>query len=115
MQGIVRSPERCSFLGFLDVGRLAKKYESKKKRKNYQAVMDTMMRANWKVMEEEKKMCEALRELFADELKEREERGIVNGIELTKRVFKLSAAGVTEKEIAETCGISVEEVRRILE
>lgn len=39
------------------------------------AVMNLIARANWKQMEVEKKMCDALKELFADELKEADERG----------------------------------------
>ena len=37
--------------------------------------MDLIVRANWDKMKEEKEMCEALRELFADELRESKERG----------------------------------------
>lgn len=40
----------------------------------YQAAMDLIVRANWDRMKEEKEMCEALRELFADELQESEEK-----------------------------------------
>ena len=32
--------------------------------------MNLIERANWKQMEEEKRMCDALNELFAEELKE---------------------------------------------
>lgn len=46
----------------------------------YQAVADVVFRANWKTMEEEKKMCDALRELFAEELKESKEEGISVGM-----------------------------------
>ena len=38
-----------------------------------------IMRANWEMMEEVKKMCDALKELFADELEESEKRGIAIG------------------------------------
>ena len=37
--------------------------------------MDLIVRANWDRMKEEKEMCEALRELFADELQESKEQG----------------------------------------
>ena len=43
-----------------------------------------------------------------------EEEGISIGKQLTKQVFQLWMAGKTEKEIAEICEISVEEVREIL-
>ena len=39
------------------------------------ALADTIMRANWKELEEERKMCDALRELFADDLRESREEG----------------------------------------
>lgn len=35
--------------------------------------MDLIMRANWEQMEEGRNMCEALRELFADELEKSRE------------------------------------------
>lgn len=37
------------------------------------------LRANRKEMEEEKKMCEALRELFADELEQSRTEGMMEG------------------------------------
>lgn len=86
-------------------------------------------------MEVEKKMCDALNELFAEELKEADARGrreghrtgvieghrngIVegraDGIRLTKKVFQLSAQGESMESIAEKCNIPLEEVRDILE
>ena len=70
-------------------------------------------------MEVEKNMCDALNELFADELKEAdaigEARGHKNGILLAKQVFRLSALGKSEQEIAEQCETSVEQVREILD
>ena len=38
--------------------------------------MDLTFRANWEKYEEVRDMCEALGELFADELAEREKRGL---------------------------------------
>lgn len=46
----------------------------------YQAVMDLIVRANWEQVKEEKEMCDALRELFAQELKESEEKGMERGL-----------------------------------
>ena len=37
------------------------------------------MRANWQELKEERKMCEALRELFADDLRESKEERIMEG------------------------------------
>jgi tRNA C32,U32 (ribose-2'-O)-methylase TrmJ len=50
-----------------------------KKSKLFQALADTVMRANWQELKEERKMCEALRELFADDLRESREAGIMEG------------------------------------
>lgn len=62
-------------------------------------------------IQEEKNMCEALNELFAEELKESKEEGI----KLVKKVFKLTAGGSSVENIAQECGISVEKVKDILE
>ncbi len=64
-------------------------------------------------------MCEALRELFADELKESEEngmkKGLQNGLELAKNIYKLFKAGVSPEKIAEEFGLPVEQVREMVE
>ena len=54
-------------------------YESHKTSQLYKAFMDTILRANWEEVEVEKKMCDALRELFADELEESREKGFQLG------------------------------------
>lgn len=53
-----------------DIEPLARAYEGKQKNPLYAAVMDMIIRANRKLYEEGKNMCDALRELFADELEE---------------------------------------------
>ena len=63
-----------------EIREFIERYEKKKDLKLYQALADTIMRANRKEMEEEKKMCEALRELFADELEQSRTEGIKEGI-----------------------------------
>ena len=114
-----------------EIRELMMRYEQNRKRKDYEAVMDLITRANWEQMEEEKKMCDALNELFAEELKEADERGRAagmesglkagkesgrtEGIQLAKQVFRLSRSGVSESEIARQCGITVEQVKEILE
>ena len=64
-----------------DIEPLAKAYKGMEKNPMYAAAMDLIVRANWKKYQEGRKMCEALRELFEDELKEREKQGIGKGIE----------------------------------
>ena len=114
-----------------EIRELMMRYEQNRKRKDYEAVMHLITRANWEQMEEEKKMCDALNELFAEELKEADERGRAagmesglkagkesgrtEGIQLAKQVFRLSRSGVSESEIARQCGITVEQVKEILE
>lgn len=77
--------------------------------------MNLITHANWKQMEVEKRMCDALKELFAEELKEADSKGRTEGIRLTKLVFQLSLKGESPEAIADKCGISPEEVREILE
>ena len=74
---------------------LITKYEPYKDSKDHAAVMDLITRANWEQMEVEKKMCDALKELFAEELKEADSRGrsegmrqgLTQGIQLMKSTF----------------------------
>lgn len=83
---------------------VATHYEPNKHSKLYQAVMNVIVRGNRKEMEVAREMCEALYELFEDELKEREERGEERG---------------KAEAIIETCsefGVSREEtLKRLME
>lgn len=81
-------PERYKWLSRLrsnltrenDVEVLAKEYRGKEKNPLYETLMDVIMRANKEVYKEAKKnMCQALRELFADELEEEKNKGIKQG------------------------------------
>ena len=87
----------------LDIEPLAREYKGKKNDSLYQAVMDVIVRANQKQYEEGRRMCEALKELFADELAEREEKGIEKGIEkgLEKGMEKGVQKGI--QALVETC------------
>ena len=60
---------------------------------------------------EEIDMCEALQGIFDDGV----ELGIKQGILLTKQIIKLWKEGIREEEIAERCGLTVREVKEILE
>ena len=55
-------------------------------------------------------MCQAMEEWYQDALEE----GRSEGITLVKTVFRLSAQGQSEQEIAEEMGISPGEVKEIL-
>ena len=86
-----------------EIRRFIELYEKNKNSKLYQALADTIMRANWKEVKEERKMCEALKELFADDLQESELKGrnagkIEGKIEL---VIKKYGKGCTVEETAE--------------
>ena len=98
-----------------EIQNIVAKYEQNRHSKDYAAVMDLITRANWKEMEADRKMCDALRELFAEELKEENEKGMERGIHLAKIIFKLSAQGSSDEEIAEKCDLPLEQVREILE
>ena len=75
-------------------------------------------------------MFEAVRELFTDEFKEAEERGISIGekrgisigekrgaeqLRLTKNIFKLALSGSSVSDIAKQCNVSEDYVRETLE
>lgn len=65
-----------------EIRNLIEEYEEKKSKPFYQAVMQVIVEANRKEMEVEKKMCEALKELFADEFREAEKTGERTGIRI---------------------------------
>ncbi|MDO4323093.1 MAG: 3-isopropylmalate dehydrogenase [Lachnospiraceae bacterium] len=85
-----------------EIRELLERYEEKKDNLNYQAVMDVLTRANWTKMEEERIMCEALRELFAEDLKEAQETGEKLGFQEGKHrvALNLSRMGMAAEDIA---------------
>ena len=62
-----------------EIRKLIEQYERNKCSKLHQALVDAVMRANWEEAEAEKEMCEALKELFADELQESRNMGKSEG------------------------------------
>ena len=66
-----------------DVEVLARAYRGKDSDPLYSAVMDLIVRANWKMYKEGETVCDALNELFADKLeakrREGERRGEIRG------------------------------------
>ena len=62
-----------------DAELLVAEYQKHTKDKLYQSVMDIIVRANHEMFEEAKEMCDALRELFADEFKENRQEGLQEG------------------------------------
>lgn len=65
-----------------EIRTLMSNYEKNRTSKDYSAVMNLITRANWEQMEVEKKMCDALNELFAEELREADLRGRTEGLRL---------------------------------
>ncbi len=80
-----------------EIRTLMSNYEKNRKSKDYSAVMNFITRANWKQMEVEKKMCDALKELFAEELEEADLRGRELGRTEGERKF----AALTKKLITD--------------
>lgn len=59
---------RTDLEGREEINELVRRYEERKSSHYYQAVMDLIVRANKEKMEEERYMCEALHELFAEDV-----------------------------------------------
>ena len=98
-------------------------YSKNKNSKLYQALADAVMRANWKKLKEGSNMCEALKELFADDLRESREQGIIEGriegrnagriegrIELIIKIFQ---KGYTAEATADMLEEPVSRIRKI--
>ena len=101
-----------------EIRNFIEKYGKNKNSKLYQALADTIMRANWQELKEERKMCEALRELFADDLRESREEGIMEGRNVGKLEGKLEGAASKVIEIVikkYKKGCSVKETADMLE
>ena len=86
-----------------EIRNFIEQYGKNKDSKLYQALADTIMRANWKELKEERKMCEALRELFADDLRESREEGRNEGVasKIIEQVIKKYQKGCTAEETAD--------------
>lgn len=98
-----------------EIQTLMAEYEKHRKSQDYAAVMDLITRANWEQMEVEKKMCDALKELFAEELKEADSRGRTEGRTEGQRemVRAFLKAGADLNMIREASGFSEEQIERI--
>lgn len=90
----------------LEQGDLVEKllWEYRRHQKNvlYKSVMDMVVRANWEIFEEEKGMCDALRELFGEELTNAIAAGVEAGIkEQLPIAVEERVAEVVEERVAE--------------
>lgn len=76
-----------------EIRQLLKGYEQHKTDERYRTLMDTIVKANWKMFTEVRKtMCDALEELMKDELEQREAAGKVTG-KAEEIVYLLSELG----------------------
>ena len=121
-----------------EIRQLIERYDAYKNIDLYQSVMNVILKSNKKEAEVERKMCDELKKLFAEDFAESEERGLqrglkrgekigraqgekigreqgeLAGIQLAKDVFRLAAQGKTVDEIAGLCHISTNKVQEIL-
>ena len=115
---------RCNLKTGEEIQEVVRRYEQVKHKAYYSDVMNLIVRANQKQMEEEKNMCEALNELFAEELKEADLRGRKEGrkegrsvgqIEKIKElVQKKLAKNQSIEKIADDLVEDVEVIRKIV-
>ena len=82
-------------------------------RKNFCQCLDTIM--EYELGEELSEMCNLSEAIEENAIKKGKKQGLREGILLTKKVIKLSAEGMSEAKVAQTCGITPEEVHEILE
>ncbi|MFR5081297.1 MAG: hypothetical protein ACLTEE_01005 [Anaerobutyricum hallii] len=104
-----------------EIEAILKEYEEKKNSKLYQAAMEVITRANWEAIKEAKpSMCEALKELMAEEFQELEEQ-------VTERVTEQVTEQVTTQlvrnlyenigdatKVAEMLKLPVETVQKLI-
>lgn len=115
---------RCNLKTGEEIQEVVRRYEQVKHKAYYSDMMNLIVRANQKQMEEEKNMCEALNELFAVELKEADLRGRKEGrkegrsvgqIEKLKElVQKKLAKNQSIEKIADDLVEDVEVIRKIV-
>jgi len=98
-----------------DIEPLAKIFEKKKQEPLYEAIMDLIIRANWEKYKEGRAMCDALRELFADELEQKERDGLEKGafLKLVSLVRKKVQKGIPVTVIADVLEENQEQIGRI--
>ena len=102
-----------------DIEVLLKEYKGKEQNPLYETAMELILRANWETCQEVEKMCDALRELFADELEERESIGLEKGLEqgkmakLITQVMRKREKGQSASRIAEDLMEPADVVQRL--
>ena len=89
--------------------------EMDRKEKEESLVRDYGMKMEYELGEELSEMCNLSEAIEENAIKKGKKQGLREGILLTKKVIKLSAEGMSEAKVAQTCGITPEEVHEILE
>jgi hypothetical protein len=94
-------------------------YSKNKNSKLYQTLADAVMRANWEKLKEGSNMCEALKELFADDFKESELKGRNAGrtegaaSKIIELVIKKHQKGYTAEDTADMLEEPVSRIQQI--
>lgn len=106
-----------------EIQKLMREYQKHRKSKDYAAVMDLITRANREQMEVEKKMCDALKELFSEELEEANSRGKTEGMRQGMKrgkqqgkqemILAFLEAGADIQMIKKASGLSEEQIETI--
>lgn len=98
----------------MEIENLVRQYEEKKNSKLYQAAMEVITRANWKAMKEVKSsMCEALKELMAEEFQEVRDQVTE---EVTEQLICNAYKNIGDLEkVSEILGVPVETVKTAVE
>ena len=98
----------------MEIENLVRQYEEKKNSKLYQAAMEVITRANWKAMKEVKSsMCEALKELMAEEFQEVRDQVTE---EVTEQLICNAYKNIGDLEkVSEILGVPVETVKKAVE
>jgi len=98
--------------GFLNT-LLSPEMDRKEKEESLERVYG--MKMEYELGEELSEMCNLSEAIEENAIKKGKKQGLREGILLTKKVIKLSAEGMSEAKVAQTCGITPEEVHEILE
>lgn len=98
----------------MEIENLVRQYEEKKNSKLYQSAMEVITRANWKAMKEVKSsMCEALKELMAEEFQEVRDQVTE---EVTEQLICNAYKNIGDLEkVSEILGVPVETVKKAVE
>ena len=96
---------RTDLEGSEEINELVRRYEERKSSHYYQAVMDLIVRANKEKIEEERYMCEALHELFAEDVEKAAEKAAE---EAAQRINTLNMILVEQNRTADIIKVATE-------